>query len=263
MKIAKLMGVLLFALLLVGCTPKGDPKEILESYYQNVKDGNLQAAYEKFAEGNKRNISKEDYILYQRLLNECYELKEFKILKSGELKNVEIEGNKYRNVLEFNVTQTVKDFYNNKETSETFKRKVVNDDGVWKLYSEAKIKEAIARCYHAIGWMYAEGKGKDKNLNEAAKAFNEAIKINPDLDNAYYGQAVAYLQLLRYDDSIEKINTYIQKIKDNDELSNAYNVLGLCYLGKNQKQKARESFDRAIKLNPNNEYAKTNLKTFL
>jgi tetratricopeptide (TPR) repeat protein len=73
------------------------------------------------------------------------------------------------------------------------------------------------------------------------------------------GLASAYIDLDRYDDSIEKGRMCIEKSKSNEQKSDAYNVIGLAYANKNQINDAREAFTKALELNPNNEYAKTNL----
>ncbi|TEB10599.1 lipoprotein NlpI [Pelotomaculum sp. FP] len=241
--------------ILVSCSsgsPKGDSKKAMEAYYQYIVDGNFESAYEKLAEEVKNNVSKEDFILLNSLRRECYPLKGFKVEKIDNTSTV-------KDSVEFNVVQTINNARENKETNETYKRKVVASNNEWKVYQEIDLKQEIPDLYNYIGWMYLEGKGKDKNLNEAASTFNQAIKYNPDYARPYYGLAVVYQQQGRYDESINNANNFMDKTKSDQEKSAAYNVLGLGYWEKGQLKDAKDSFLRALEFDNSNEYAKNNL----
>lgn len=50
-----MLGFILIILLsFIGCAPKGDPNQILNAYYQDIKDGNPEGAYEKLSEESKK-----------------------------------------------------------------------------------------------------------------------------------------------------------------------------------------------------------------
>lgn len=107
--------------------------------------------------------------------------------------------------------------------------------------------------------MYQEGKGKDKNLLESANACNEALKYDPNNVYAYYSLARAYLLLNRYDDSIDKATVGLTKTSEKNTQSDFYVVMGNVFFSKRNFPKAKESYQKALDLNPSNEYAKTNL----
>lgn len=256
-----LLCVLLFVMLFVGCgKPSGDPQDILNKYYESVKNSNFDAAYDLVTEQDKKSMSKEDFILYQRLNNEIMGFKSFKIEKEQNVKNKELNGTLYDYATEFNVVEITEYYYDdNKEISETFKEVVVNEDNSWKVCKNWNVKTGIANNYTIIGWMYAEGKGKKWNLNEAAINFKNALKYDKEDWEAYYGLAYTYFGLGRYDESIEQVSRALNGAKDKEFQSKSYNILGLNYASKGDYTKAKETYNKALELDSNNEYARNNL----
>jgi tetratricopeptide (TPR) repeat protein len=247
---------------LSGCAPKGDPKEAVDSYYQYIVDGNYEMAYEQLSETNKKAYGKDNFVLYQRLLNEVNSLKGFTTAKISESKKESINGIEYRNVIEFTVSAKIYDYYNDKEITDGYSVKVINDNQNWRVLREPEvdINTEISSVYVDIGYMYFNGKGnKTVDYNQAANYFNKALERNPDNALAYYALSGAYLDLNRFDDSIEKGRLCIEKSNNDEQKSDAYNVIGLAYANKGQIEDAKEAFRKALELNPNNEYAKTNL----
>lgn len=244
-----------------GCAPKGDPAQVLNDYYDNIKNGNAEAAYEDLANASKKNFQKEDFIKWVKTQSESYPFKSAKLDKSNEYKNKKLDSIVYKNAVEFNVIDSSHDNYNNKDTSVNYKRYVVNDNGKWKVYREKENgKDVLADSMNDLAWMYIDGKGKDKDLNQAASILNESIKVNPSYNATYYALASAYCTLERYEESISAVNRYINNAKSNEDKSDAYNILGLDYKGKEDYGNAKKYFNQAIQLNSNNQYAKTNLQ---
>lgn len=258
----KIFMVFIFIFLLAGCGIKGDPQEVLNQYYQGIKDSNIENTYSTLCKESSNNFSKEDFIKWQDTNKEITSLKEVKLDKINEYKDKEIDGIKFKNVTEFSVTEIIEDFYNDKQDRRNYTRYVVNDDGEWKVYrGKENGKELVSDSLSSLAWMYIEGKGnKEKDLNKAAMILNESLKYNKDSIIAKYALASTYVKLERYDEAIKSANEYIQKSKENIEKSDGYNVLGIAYEGENQIDKAKECFNKAIKLDANNQYAKTNLE---
>lgn len=242
-----ILSSLILLLIMFGCSPKGDPKDTINNYYQALIDGNFDTAYELLSDYDKDKINKDDFILYQNLNRELMEFTKFKTNKIKELKNESINGKIYKHVVEFTVTETSK-VYNdrNKELAVSSRRKVVNDNGVWRLLRDYNnIKELIADDYSTLGYMYAEGKGKEKNLLEAANSFKMSIKTYNKYYEAYYGLAYVYSNLERYDDSNDVLRKYINGAKEKSELSDAYNLLGSNYAGKGNYINAKLFYSKA------------------
>lgn len=253
--------IVIFTFMLVGCAPKGDPSQVMKDYYQNIKDGNIEGAYDKLSEASKKNFSKEDFIKWQSVSKETSQLKDFKVEKSNEYKDKELDGLKFKNVVEFNITEKIQDLADNKENSNNYKRNVINDNGTWKVYKDKENgKEIVAKELKQLAYMYSQGKGKSKDLNQAAIILNESLKYDKEFARTYYSLGFVYWQLERYDEAISVLNTYLSKEKDNNAKSDGYNVLGNAYLSKKDLTKAKENYNKALELNPNNQYAKTNLQ---
>lgn len=251
--------VLIF--ILVGCSPKGDPSQALNSYYENIKNKKSEDSYEILSKVSKENIGKDDFTKWHNLQMQTYELKEVTIKKLDEYKNKELDGIKYKNAIEFNVTENIHDNYNDKDINQDYKRYVVNEDGVWTVYKEkTDIKKDIAESMTKLAQMYYDGKGKNEDLNNAASILNEALTISKDYPHSSYLLGTTLSKLGRYDESITNIQEYLNKINDDKEKSNAYNVLGVDYEFKKDYVKAKEYYNQAIELDSNNQYAKTNLE---
>lgn len=255
------MSISTAILLLTGCKPKGDPVKTITTYYQNVIDGNAEGAYEQLSEVTKKNFPKEDFIKYLESNKEIATLKKFKVEKLNEYKNKDIEGTTFKNVVEFSVVEKLQDLYENKEVPLNYKRSVVNDNGVWKVYREkVNVKDDIANNYVQIAYMYAEGKGgKTKDLNQALIILNDALKYNKEYAQIYYALGYSYLGLYRYDEALIAMDEYMSKVTNEIDKSDGYNILGNIYLGKENIDKAKDSYKKALEINPSNQYAKTNL----
>jgi tetratricopeptide (TPR) repeat protein len=260
-KVLLLIVVLIFSFGLLGCAPKGDPSKIINDYYDNVKNGNAEGVYSDLADASKKNFTKEDFIKFEKTQNEYQTLKSVDIKKIGEYKNKVLDGNNYKNAIEFDVNEKDHSNYDNKDIPLEHKRYVVNDNGQWKVYREKENgKDMLADSMIDLASMYEDGKGKEKDLNQAASILNEATQISPKYNRTYFALAVIYYQLERYDESINAANKYMSNVNDNKNKSDMYNVLGLDYKGKKDYESAKKYFNQAIQLNSNNQYAKTNLQ---
>lgn len=258
--IVSLLILIFCSFLLIGCKPKGDPAAVINSYYQNIKDGKYESAYNLLSEKSMSYVNLKDFLTWQTLSIEAYKLKNIDIQKVKEYKNKVIDGVKYKNVIEFNSIEKVQDFYKDREETGSYTRYVVNENGVWRIYRGLENgKTRVANLYNIVAWMYLDGKGKEKNLNEAATTFNKGLEYDNNVYDLYYGLGVTYLSLGRFDDSINASDKYLSLEKENSGKSSAYNVKGLDYMYKGINNKAKEMFNKSIELDPNNEYAKSNL----
>ncbi|MCC0566535.1 tetratricopeptide repeat protein [Brevibacillus borstelensis] len=249
-RIALSLFVIFIITALVGCSPKGDPKKTLEAYYTNIVNANYDAAYELLSEADKKATSKDDFVLYMTLNAELYKLNEA----------IVTQAEKSSNTIVFDVSEKRHNYMEDKESSISYQRSVVPENGEWKVFADKKYGEQIAGLQNKIAWLHLEGRGgKKKSENEAASWFNQALERDPSYYLANYGLSIAYVQLSRFDDAITAANKFVGAAKEKDEQSNGYNVIGLCYESKGDREKAREAYQKSVELDPKNEYAKTNL----
>jgi len=120
-----------------------------------------------------------------------------------------------------------------------------------KKYEEAKaefeealkIDPNLAEGYYGLGYVYCS-----KNQCEASlKYFQKAIELSPNYADAYNGMAYAYSILSRYDETIEY---YLKTLKIKDNNLDALNGLGYAYASIGKYQDAIDYFKKAIKVNP-------------
>lgn len=259
--IIKISALIIFSFIFIGCVPKEDPSIIINSYYDNVKNSSYEAIFNTLSAASQKQCSKDDFINWQTTQNEVTKLKDVKITKKNENKNMELDGTTYKNVVEFEITETLHYNYDDKDDNLTYSRYVVNDNGEWKVYRDnADVKERLLSAMNSLASMYQDGKGKDKNLNEAATILNDAIQKDSEYQWTYYNLGRVYLELGRLDESLNMVNTFLNKDIDDQSKSDAYNVLGVIYENKFDYAQSKENYQKAIELNPNNQYARTNLE---
>jgi tetratricopeptide (TPR) repeat protein len=88
-----------------------------------------------------------------------------------------------------------------------------------------------------------------RNYNRAITDFTEAIKLNPNLYEAYFQRARVYSELNRYDRAIADYTQVIQLLPND---WGAYNNRGLAYHKKGDYDRAITDYNQAIQMNPNN-----------
>lgn len=249
------LSMILLALLItiVGCSPKGDPKETLEAYYANVINEDYKAAYAMLLESDKQATTRDEFVQYMELNEQISKLKKI------EVKQTEKNGD---NVV-FDVVETAHDAIEGKDIHTTVKRSVMVENGAWKVVAEGPYTRMIADRMAWLGNMYLNGNGgKKQNFDTAVTWFQDALKQDPSYYRANYGLAAAYTKLNRFDEAIQYAEKYVDAAKDNTEKSIGYNILGICYDVTGQREKALDAFQKAVEFNPDNESAKSNLNHF-
>jgi tetratricopeptide (TPR) repeat protein len=241
---------------------KGDPDKLQNEYYQDIKDAKYDSAYDLLSQVNKDSYTKEDFVLFQNLSVESNPMKDFKVVKVGETKNKELDGNKFDKVIEYDITETLILYADDKkEQSDSYKRYVVAENGNWKCYRPKEdMKNLISEKYYDVGYMFQEGKGETKSLLEAADNYRTAISFDANNSQPYFGLGYVYLQMSNYNDAIKMLEQCINKTGDDKlQKSDTYANLGLCYISIGDRQTAIDCFNKALELNPDNEYAKNGM----
>lgn len=115
--------------------------------------------------------------------------------------------------------------------------------------------------YYNLGFMYQA----NKQYDEAFAAFTQAIQVNEKLYKAYYQYArTAIFSQQNIDQAIHYMQFYLQNAENlsaNDvKPSDAWWRLGMLYELKGDIITAKNSFEKALELNPNNENARKSLQ---
>jgi tetratricopeptide (TPR) repeat protein len=89
--------------------------------------------------------------------------------------------------------------------------------------------------------------GKYTDPQKAIEYLTNAIRLKPDLVQAYNNRGMAYRSLGRYKDALKD---YSEAIRLKPDLAQAYNNRGIVYRHMNQIKKAIGDYSEAIRLKP-------------
>ena len=122
------------------------------------------------------------------------------------------------------------------------------EQAIEKWRSIANVAEGVdrqlqARAWFSVGYLY----GEEDNRKEAINAYNEAIRLKPDMAEAYNNRGVAKNALGQYKSALADFNEAIRLKSDNAE---AYNNRGNAKSGLRQYQVALADYTEAIRLKP-------------
>ncbi len=111
-----------------------------------------------------------------------------------------------------------------------------------------------AALYLKLGLMH-ENQG---NLDEAARQYSMAIKLDPKSAEAHNNLGVVLGKQGKIDDAFNEIS---KAINIRPDYADAHNNLGLCLRLQGKTDKAKEEFTAALKIDPNHRGAKGNLES--
>ena len=267
--------LLLFSLSILGCgKPSGDPKALMQKYFQAIDNGDSITAYDCLTDKIKAMVNKDDFVLRQNIYRTMRNSKGTIIGEPIELGEQALNGQKYKNTYSFSVAQKFIDSIDNKEYVSNYTSYVVNDNGNWRIHSETynkyTIKELLAAAYSSLGWFQLKKhnqksimESKSSNdILEAISSFKKSLHYNSTFSSAHRGLASAYIDAERYNEAIPAAIEAVKNGSNNKEKSSALVTLGVAYSRSNRSNDAIRSFREALELDPDNEYARSNLKIY-
>lgn len=119
--------------------------------------------------------------------------------------------------------------------------KILRTDVLY-LRKLVEIKPQSADSYYSLGTALID----KKRFNEAALYFKKAALWNANHIQAYLGMARAYLNLRQYDEAIKAL----EKAAAHGGKDEVFYELGLVYDKKGMAEKAVDSLEKALELNP-------------
>lgn len=125
--------------------------------------------------------------------------------------------------------------------------------GLWKGYSQSTKKEII--------------KGNDaykkKQYNDAAGAYQKALKKSPENTTAFYNLGNALYKTNKVDDALKAYDNTVQTATNNTMKQKAYYNGGVVLQSQNKLPECIKAYKNALKLDPNDEDARQNLERAL
>jgi len=255
--------LLTLSLIITGCgKPSGNAEDVVRTYYQSGLDGNYAKSYDVLAQVNQNQLTKEEFMEWKRTDLRVRQLKEYKVNQVKEISDFKFGEITYSHAVEFNISEIFIDFSDDKkEIPITGTGYVVNENGQWKYLQNKNLRQGFGYTYQKLGWMTLFAKGIDKNLNDAIINLKKAAQIYEENAYAYYFLAIAYKDVGRLEDAETAALKGLEKAGDSKNLkSNLENALGNICLTRRAYAEARIHYQQALVLNPDNEYARNNMR---
>ncbi|MBI2334902.1 tetratricopeptide repeat protein [Candidatus Daviesbacteria bacterium] len=114
------------------------------------------------------------------------------------------------------------------------------------------LKPDYGDAYHNLANTYREL----GNLDKALENYQMAIRFNPKLWQSYQNTAAIYYEKAQYELALENIKKGLAIVP---KIPNLWNNLGILYLTLGDKQQAKQAFEQALNLDPQNQIARQGL----
>lgn len=100
----------------------------------------------------------------------------------------------------------------------------------------------------------------EQKYEQAAKDYEEAIKLNPNALEANYNLGNTLYRQNEWDKSIEQQNHYMMLEKENPQkIASAWHNIGNAFLHKKDLEKTMEAYKMALRVNPEDDETRYNL----
>lgn len=119
------------------------------------------------------------------------------------------------------------------------------DKAIEEFNEAIRINPKLEEAYNNLGLTYCDA----GMLNESVKTLEKAIALNPKMDKAYYNMGNAFA---KGGDYTQAIAWYNKAVVLNADYGDAYNNIGNSYAAMKEYAKAIESYKKVIEINPQN-----------
>ena len=106
-----------------------------------------------------------------------------------------------------------------------------------------RLKELRTQAYLDFGKEFL----RSGRYKQALTAFDEAVKVDPELVRARMGRSLALTRLGRYGEALAAANEILEFDPNSPH---AYNAQGVCYQAMGLNEEARASFEKSIRYGP-------------
>jgi len=138
-----------------------------------------------------------------------------------------------------------------------------NDSLYSKASSEFEKVVAIDSSRYAVWEQLLYSLSMENRYEEMANYSERAIALFPAMDFPYYINAIANFQLGHTKKVISVLETAVYFASNNDILEQYYMFLGDAYHEEGQVEKAYESYEKCLNINPNNSFVLNNYAYYL
>lgn len=201
-----------------GSTKTENRANIIEEYYENLKYGKYEEAYEMLAQKSKDNISFEDYEEYHINLRDLVTLEEYKIdIDNNEIKDyTDSDGNVYNGSIYVPIDTRIR------LSAGKNKGEIIPSSMTYILIKEGEhygilwrgdniLAENLSDLYRNLAMFKLDEEHPD--LEHVLQLTEKALKNDDTNTSVYSLQYDVYRRMNRLNDALNSINNYIAGLK--------------------------------------------------
>lgn len=179
-------------------------KRVLLAYLSFISKGNYGMAFELLSQRDKKYVSKRDFIKWQSLVAEIFELKSFECTLKNIFKDVTINNNSFQIVVELQVQVVEENLIMGRVEDDSFSKSLVFENNEWSIFLGYTDMKSIIQKFNKLASLK---KIKENNSNQFRKKFtvewnnrlqskNGFIKVceNEQLRHNRYGNKFSIVQ---------------------------------------------------------------------
>jgi len=147
-------------------------KAVLDKYFRNIINKRFDCSYELISSIDKQNITKDDYIRWQKAVSEVFRLTEYRCKVCGVFKDKLINGNIFEDIVEFSISVVEYNAVMDMMEKDYFTKMTVLEEGKWRiLVGYEEIQPLINKFKSLTG------------LLTAKSVINELVQAHSKIDN--------------------------------------------------------------------------------
>ncbi len=111
-----------------------EAKNILDNYFNSIKERNFDTSYGLLSKKDRGNISKDDYIYWQNSVSKIFKLKDHNLRLSSSYKYLKLKDQVYEKAFEFSIDLKEYNLVMEIEENSSLSRYVIFEKGKWSLF---------------------------------------------------------------------------------------------------------------------------------
>jgi diguanylate cyclase (GGDEF)-like protein len=109
-------------------------KSVLEEYFRNIMDNRFDFSYELISSIDKLNITKDDFISWQRAVSVIFHLTDYSCKVYGTYKNKLLNGHMFEDIMDFSVNVVEYNAVMDMVDKNTIRKMTVLEYGKWRVF---------------------------------------------------------------------------------------------------------------------------------
>lgn len=125
-------------------------KAVLDEYFRGIMDNRFDCSYELISETDRKNISRDDFIIWQSTVSKVFHLKGYNLRIYGPGSGKAIDGHVFSDIVEFGVDVVEHNTVMDMMEKNSFTKATVLEDGKWFVYLGYKDLLPLIRKFKSL-----------------------------------------------------------------------------------------------------------------